>query len=108
MIARSAIPFAARSILTRVGLIPAIQRNGRRCGWQRTVAAFENWWTASYLAWRREILPANQSERFRRFCRDCGEDTPHEGSDEFGVGWYAQIHRCRHCGGEGMRIWPLA
>jgi hypothetical protein len=50
----------------------------------------------------------DRPERFRRFCRDCGEDTPHDGFDEFGVGWYAQICRCRYCRGEGTRVWPLA
>jgi hypothetical protein len=50
----------------------------------------------------------DRPERFRRFCRDCGEDTPHEGFDEFGAGWYAQICRCRYCGEQGMKVWPLA
>ena len=108
MIARSALPFTLRSILGRVGLAPTAQRSGRDRGWQRVVAAFEDWWTASYLAWRSEIPAGHHAERFQRFCRDCGEDTPHEGFDEFGVGWYAQICLCRYCGGQGMRIWPLA
>ena len=50
----------------------------------------------------------DRPERFRRFCRDCGEDIPHDGFDEFGAGWYAQICRCRYCGEQGMKVWPLA
>jgi hypothetical protein len=108
MIARSALPFTLRSIIDRVGLAPATRRGGRGRHWQRMIAALEDWWTTSYLAWHSEILSGVQSERFHRFCRGCGEDTPHEGSDEFGVGWYAQIYRCQYCGGQGMRIWVLA
>lgn len=107
MIARSAPHFTLRNLISRVGLAPAIQRSGRR-RWQGMIAALEDWWTRSYLAWRSEIAPGDYAERLCRFCRDCGEDTPHEGFDEFGVGWYAQIFRCRYCGGQGMRIWPLA
>ena len=107
MIARS-LPFSFRNIFDRVRVAPTKQRRGRGRGWQHAIAAFEDWWTASYLAWRREILPGNHGERFHRFCRDCCEDTPHEGSDEFGIGWYAQIYCCRYCGAQGMRIWPLA
>ena len=108
MIARSALPFTLRNVLDRVGLARATQRGGRGRRWQRMIAALEDWWTTSYLAWRSEILSGVQSERFHRFCRDCGEDTPHEGFDEVGVGWYAQIYRRQYCGGQGMRIWPLA
>ena len=108
MIARAAMPFMLRSILGRVGRAPTVQRSGRGCDWQRVVAALEEWWTRSYLAWRSEIPEARHAERFHRFCRDCGEDTPHEGFDEYGVGWYAQIYRCQFCGEKGMRIWPLA
>ena len=104
MIAHSALIFTLRNIIDRLGFDPAPQR-GRR--WQRMVEALEDWWTTSYLAWRNEIPSRDYAERFHRFCRDCGEDTPHEGFDELGVGWYAQIYRCQYCGGQGMRIWPL-
>jgi hypothetical protein len=104
MIARSAQLFTLRSIIDRVGLAPP-QRGGSSRRWQRMIAVLEDWWTASHLAWRGEILPGRQTERFQRFCRDCGEDTPQDGSDEFGLGWYAQIYRCRYCGGQSMRIW---
>ena len=107
MIARSALPFTLRSIIDRFGLAAATQCRGRGSSWQRVIVAFEEWWIRSYLAWRKEIRSVEYAERFSRFCADCGEDTPHEGFDEFGVGWYAQIYHCRHCGGQGMRIWPL-
>jgi hypothetical protein len=104
MTARS-LPFSFRNILDRVGVAPTQQRGHR---WQRVIAALEDWWTTSYLAWRSEIAPGDYGERLRRFCRDCGEETPHQCFDEFGVGWYAQIFRCQYCGDQGMRIWPLA
>ena len=104
MIARS-LPFSFRNVLDRVGVAPTQQRRHR---WQRVIAALEDWWTTSYLAWRSEIAPGDYGERLRRFCRDCGEETPHQCFDEFGVGWYAQIFRCQYCGDQGMRIWPLA
>jgi|SRR6516165_3521573 hypothetical protein len=113
MIARSALPFTLRSILDRVGLALTQQR-GSRAGalrlnlWPRMFAALGDWSATSHLAWRSEILFDDQPERFRRFCPDCREDTAHEGFDEFGAGWYAQICRCRHCGRQGMRLWPLA
>jgi|SRR6516164_4259961 hypothetical protein len=107
MIDRSALPFMLRSIIDRVGLAPTTQRGG--CSrWRRMIAALEDWWTVSYLAWRSEIRPGEYAERLCRFCQDCGEDTLHDAFDEFGVGWYAQIYRCRCCGGQGMKIWPLA
>jgi len=96
-----------RGIIDRVGLAPTTQR-GSCSRWQRMIAALEDWWTTSYLAWRSEIRPGEYAERLRRFCQDCGEDTPHEAFDEFGVGWYAQIYRCRYCGRQGMKIWSLA
>jgi len=108
MIARSTMPFTLRGIIDRVGLASSRGHPGRNRRWQRMIAAFENWWTTSYLAWRSEIPSGYYAERLCRFCRDCDDDTPHESFDEFGVGWYAQIYRCRYCGGQGMRIWPLA
>ena len=108
MIARSTMPFTLRGIIDRVGLASSRGHPGRNRRWQRMIAAFENWWTTSYLAWRSEIPSGYYAERLRRFCRDCDDDTPHESFDEFGVGWYAQIYCCRYCGGQGMRIWPLA
>ena len=112
MVARS-LPFSFLNIVDRVGLAPIQQRSGRGSGMhlrprQRMIAGLEDWWTTSYHAWRSEIPSGDYAERLCRFCRDCGEDTPHEGFDEFGVGWYAQIYRCQYCGEQGMRIWPLA
>src|SRR6516164_2401890 len=107
------ISFTLRNIFDRVGLTSPHQRTGlpsaiRFNRWQRMLAALGDWSAFLNLAWRSEVLLRDRPERFRRFCRDCGEDTPHDGFDEFGVGWYAQICRCRYCGGEGMRVWPLA
>ena len=51
MIARS-LPFSFRNVLDRAGVAP-MQRRGRR--WQRVIAALEDWWTTSYLAWRGKI-----------------------------------------------------
>jgi hypothetical protein len=107
MIARSAWPFMLSSIIDRVGLVPATRRGDRSSRWQRMIAALEDRWTASYLAWRSEIPLGDYVGRLCRFCRDCGEETLHESHDEFGVGWYAQIYRCKYCGEGGMRIWPL-
>ena len=106
MIARATLPFTLRHILDRVGLA-SMQQGGGPVGGirpnrlQGLFAAFGDWASASDLS-------GDRTERFRRFCRDCGEDTPHEGFDEFAAGWYAQICRCRHCGREGMSVWPLA
>ena len=80
MIARSALSITFRGIL--------------HDRWRRIFAGFE-------------ILSRDQPERFPHFCQFCGGDTPHEGFDELGPGWYAQICRCRYCGGQGMRVWPL-
>ena len=113
MIARSALPFPFRNMLNRVGLATLRQRIGFSRGLRptrrlRIVAALGQWSKISIFEWHSEILLRSQPERFRRFCSDCGRDTPHQGSDEFGAGWYAQICRCRHCGKQGMRVWPLA
>lgn len=113
MIARSALPFTLRNILDRVYLASTQQRIDLTRAvllsrWQRVIAALGDWSAATNLAWRREILLRDRPERFLRFCRDCGEDTPHDGFDEFGAGWYAQISRCRCCGEQGMKVWPLA
>ena len=113
MIARSALPFTFRDILDRVGLASAQQRVDLSRAvpfsrWQRAIAALGDWSAVSNVAWRREILLHDRPERLRCFCRNCGEDTRHDGVDEFGAGWYAQICRCRYCGEQGMKVWPLA
>jgi len=113
MIARSALPFTLRSILDRAGLASAQQRIDLTRAvllsrWQRVIAALGDWSAVSNLAWRSEILLHDRPERFHCFCRDCREVTPHEGFDEFGAGWYVQICRCRCCGEQGMKVWPLA
>ena len=112
MIARSALPFTLRNVLGGVGLDSTQRRGGRAGGiplnlWQRMLAALGVWSAESHLAWRSEILLQDVPERFRRFCPDCQDDTGHEGFDEFGAGWYAQICRCRSCGRQGMTVWPI-
>jgi hypothetical protein len=112
MIARSAPPFTFRNILDHVGLasmqLAFCREGGSRLNlWQRTFAALGDWSSVSAVSWRSEILLRDRPERFRRLCLDCGEDTAHEGSDELGAGWYAQICRCRQCGREGMTVWPI-
>src|SRR5258707_10909983 len=46
-------------------------------------------------------------ERTERFCDRCGADAPHDTSDDTGYGWYAQMWRCRDCGRETVRVWPV-
>ena len=111
MIARSAPLFTFRSILDRVRLSP--KRRDAHSGrislnrWQRVFAAFGDWASVSNFAPRNEILLHDRPERFDRFCHNCGDDTSHDGYDELGIGWYAQISRCRRCGRQGMRVWSL-
>jgi len=113
MIAPSAPTFTLRNILDRIGFTSmqlAFYREGgiRINLWQRIFAALGDWSSLSAIAWRSEILLLDQSERSRRFCRDCAENTAHEETDELGSGWYAQICRCRQCGRENMTVWPIA
>ena len=115
MIARATLPFTLRHILDRVGLASMLQRSGPvgrvRLNLNRLqglFAALADWSSGSDLVRRSSAVSVDGPERFRRLCRDCGEDTPHEGFDEFGAGWYAQICRCRRCGRQGMKVWPLA
>jgi hypothetical protein len=113
MIARATLPFTLRHFLDRVGLASMRQRSGAVGGvrlnrLQVLFAALGDWLSGSDLARRGATLFGSGPERFRRFCLDCGEDTAHEGFDEFGAGWYAQICRCRRCGRQGMKVWPLS
>ena len=113
MIARSGLSITLRDILDRFGLVLPHRRIGFTRGilpnfWQRTFTALGGWAAVSNLSGGNEILLRDPPERFSHFCRDCGEATPHEGFDEFGAGWYAQICRCRYCGGQGLKVWPLA
>lgn len=112
MIARAALPFTLRHILDRVSRASMRRRSGLVGGMRLTrlqglFAALGDWSSGSDLARRNGTLSGDRPERFRRFCRDCGEDSAHERFDEFGAGWYAQICRCRQCGRQGMRVWPL-
>ena len=113
MIARSVLPLTLRSLLDRGGLAAMLRRIGHDGGirfdhWKRRLAAVGDWLSVSDHAGRSGILVRDPPERFRRFCRDCGEDTAHEGFDELGPGWYAQISRCRLCGRQDMKVWALS
>ena len=111
MIARSVPPFAFRGILDRVRLSakPRATDSGRISlnRWQRVFAMFGDWVSVSNFPSRSEILLHDRPERLYRFCYNCGDDTSHDGYDELGIGWYAQVSRCRRCGRQGMRVWSL-
>ena len=113
MIVRSGQPFTLRDIFDRFGLV-SIQRRVRRYCRPRlkrrkhSFATLGVWSIVSDLAGRSEVLLFDRPEQFRRFCLDCREDTAHEGFDELGFVWYAQISHCRQCGRQGMRVWSLA
>ena len=102
MIARSVLPFTLRGFLERGRLASVL--GYRLSRWKHRFAALGDWDRAG----RGEILLRDPPERFRRFCRDCGEDTAHEGFDELGPGWYAQICRCRLCRRQDMKVWALS
>ena len=106
MIVRSVLPFPLRNFLDRGGL--ASMLGFRLSRWKHRFAVLGDWSSMSDSAGRSEILLRDPPERFRRFCRDCGEDTAHEGFDELGPGWYAQICRCRPCGRQDMKVWALS
>src|SRR5260221_14165639 len=69
---------------------------------RRLVFGLRGYWL-SFLA--RDGPPP--PERTERFCERCGADTPHDSHDDTGYGWYAQMWRCRHCGRETVRVWPV-
>src|SRR5580704_15419598 len=83
------LAWSVRGVLDR---LPQLQRNWRR------------WFD---LVWEGHVLPRGRTEAVRRFCPGCDAETVHDGFDEGGLGWYAQLWRCRHCGREGVRIWAL-
>ncbi len=113
MIARSALPFSARSILERIcqpAIAARLHHYARReeHPLAATLRRAGVWPSVLDRACCSEARSHNQTERFYRYCRDCEQDTAHEQFDELGLGWYAQICRCRRCGREGMSVWPLA
>ena len=112
MIILSVFPLSLRNLLLQLGFAvnrqhPGFAAGTRRNPFHRISAALGRRSAASPATRRCDLLLRDAPERFRSHCRDCGEDTPHEGVDEFGTGWYAQIWRCRRCGRQGMRVWTL-
>jgi len=105
MIARSVLPFTLRNLFERGRLSSVL---GYHLGyWKRRFDALRDWSSVSECVGRSDILSRDRTERFRRFCPDCREDSAHEGFDELGPGWYAQICRCQRCGRQGMKVWAL-
>jgi ribosomal protein L37E len=58
----------------------------------------------SFLA--RTKLP-DPPARSRLVCKRCGAETLYDAFDDSGYGWYAQMWRCRVCGQESFKIWPV-
>jgi hypothetical protein len=133
MISRSALPFSFSDILDRVcqSVMRLRQHLDARLGgkvfprawmpqragldgasgsnrWQRMFEAYGDWSSLVDHACHGATRSRDRTESSRLFCSVCEENTVHEEFDEFGPGWYAQICRCRRCGQQGMRIWPLA
>jgi hypothetical protein len=111
MIVRSGQPFTLHDLF-RFSLTTIQRRVSRYCRprlnrGRRALTPRGVWSLVSDLASRSAVLLHDRSEPFCRFCPSCGEDTAHEGFDELGVGWYAQISRCQRCGRQGMRVCSL-
>ena len=111
MIVRSGQPFTLHDLfrfsLTTIQRRVSRSRGPRLDRRRRAFAPPRIWSLLSELAARSAVLLHDRSEPFYRFCPSCGEDTMHEGFDELGVGWYAQISRCQRCGRQGMRVCSL-
>jgi hypothetical protein len=112
MIARLTQPINFRGIFDRVALL-AFQFVSVRSRWASLGSCrrlFEHLRVSLRLSDAVEcgrVLLREQSDQFRLFCPDCREETVHQGFDELGFGWYAQIARCRECGRQHMRVWAL-
>src|ERR1700756_5015041 len=102
MIVRSGQPFSLRDVSGRDGRVSIQQRLRASClsrlkSLKHTLATQGVWAPLVKLAERSEALLIDRHDAFRCFCPDCDKDTAHQGSDELGLGWYAQIFRCRQC-----------
>ena len=112
MIARSGQPLTLRNVFDRYGRVLIQQRVRAFCrsrlkSLKHIFASQSIWAPLVDLAERGEVLLIDRNEVLRRVCPDCHEDTAHQGSDELGLGWYAQISRCRQCGRQHMRVWAF-
>jgi len=105
-------PFAFRDLFDRYGPVSIQQRV---CGSFRAylkIAKHTTWsrrlWSfLTDLAEGGEVLLIDRSEQFRQLCPNCREETTHQGFDELGFGWFAQISRCQQCGRQRMRVWAV-
>jgi hypothetical protein len=110
MIVRSTQSVSLRSIFYRIGptwfLLDHYYRS--TLNWRQQISrAPQVSLSSSDLASCAEVLLDDRSDRFRRFCPDCRDEPVHESFDELGLGWYAQVARCRRCGRQGMKVWAL-
>jgi hypothetical protein len=106
MVALSPLVFTLRNILDQIGLTSPARRIGVTSGirlghWQTIFPALGYWWWAdANVSWRDEILLHDRPRRFLTFCRDCGEETPREGFDEFRSDRYARYSTVDVAGSE--------
>ena len=61
----------------------------------------------NWRAFLHGATPPDPPVRVLVFCRSCEAETPHDGFDDNGFGWYAQMSRCRRCGRESVEVWPV-
>jgi len=106
-------PFAFRDLFDRYGPVSIQRRVGGSFRVYLKIAKHTTWsrrvWSFLVgLTERGEVLLFDRSEQFRQLCPNCREETPHQGFDELGFGWFAQISRCRQCGRQHMKVWALA
>jgi hypothetical protein len=73
--------------------------------WRRFFEQLRRDWREAAAAPDDDARFRDGAERFTMHCQHCREETSHEGVGEVGLGWYAQICRCRRCGHHSVKIW---